>query len=89
MQVVLIYQRTLIHPSLLPKYPGLNTHERALLAGDKLHGTTIHYVTSDLDAGPIITQQSIEIEPDDTIESLTEKIKKLENKIYPETISNL
>ena len=78
-----------IHPSLLPKYPGLNTHERALLAGDKLHGTTIHYVTSDLDAGPIIRQQSIEIEPDDTIESLTEKIKKLENKIYPETISNL
>ena len=78
-----------IHPSLLPKYPGLNTHERVLLAGDKLHGTTIHYVTSDLDAGPIIRQQSIEIEPHDTIESLTEKIKKLENKIYPETISNL
>tara|TARA_Y100000591_G_C21835843_1_gene702437 strand:+ start:257 stop:805 length:549 start_codon:yes stop_codon:yes gene_type:complete len=78
-----------IHPSLLPKYPGLNTHERALLSGDKLHGTTIHYVTSDLDAGPIIRQQSIEIEADDTIESLTEKIKKLENKIYPETISNL
>ena len=78
-----------IHPSLLPKYPGLDTHKKALQAKDKMHGTTIHYVISELDAGPIIRQESFEIELNDTIESLTNKVKEIENKIYPETISNL
>ena len=78
-----------IHPSLLPKYPGLHTHQRALEAGDKVHGSTIHFVTSELDAGPIIRQESFEIEPSDTTESLIKKVKKLEHKIYPETISLL
>ena len=78
-----------IHPSLLPKYPGLHTHERALEAKDKFHGSTIHYVTSELDAGPIIRQETFEIEPSDTTESLIKKVKKLEHKIYPETISLL
>ena len=72
----------------MPKYPGLNTHERALLAGDKLMELQFTMSPLILMLGNI-AQQSIEIEPDDTIESLTEKIKKLENKIYPETISNL
>ena len=78
-----------IHPSLLPKYPGLNTHQRALEAKDKVHGSTIHFVTSELDAGPIIRQESFKIEPFDTTESLTIKVKHLEHKIYPETISSL
>ena len=78
-----------IHPSLLPKYPGLNTHQKVLDSKDKLHGTTIHYVINELDAGPIIRQESFEIELNDTVTSLTDKVKKIENKIYPETISQL
>ena len=78
-----------IHPSLLPKYPGLNTHRRALKAKDRIHGSTIHFVTSELDSGPIIRQESFEIEPSDTEESLINKVKDLEHKIYPETISFL
>ena len=78
-----------IHPSLLPKYPGLDTHKRALENKDKYHGTTIHYVTEELDAGPIIRQERIEIEPNESIESLIERVKSLENKIYPETIGTL
>ena len=78
-----------IHPSLLPKYPGLNTHKRALDSGDKVHGTTIHYVTSELDCGPIIRQEQINIEPNDDENALMERIKKIENLIYPEEISKL
>ena len=78
-----------IHPSLLPKYPGLDTHKRALENKDKYHGTTIQYVTEELDAGPIIRQERIEIEPNESIESLIERVKSLENKIYPETIGTL
>ena len=78
-----------IHPSLLPKYPGLNTHQRVLEAKEEAHGTTIHFVTNELDSGPIIRQESINIEPSDTQESLMKRIKELENKIYPETISQL
>ena len=78
-----------IHPSLLPKYPGLNTHQKALEAKDKYHGTTIHYVINKLDAGPIIRQESFKIELNDTVESLTNRVKEIENRIYPETISKL
>lgn len=78
-----------IHPSLLPKYPGLDTHKRVLESGDKIHGTTIHYVTEELDAGPIIRQESFKIEPSDSEESLISKVKEIENNIYPETISKL
>ena len=78
-----------IHPSLLPKYPGLDTHKKVLEAKDKLHGTTIHYVVDELDAGPIIRQESFEIELNDTVDSLTNKVKEIENRIYPETISKL
>ena len=78
-----------IHPSLLPKYPGMNTHQRALDAGDKYHGTTIHFVSSELDDGPIIRQESFEIEPSDDPISLMNKIKEIEHRIYPETISFL
>lgn len=76
-----------IHPSLLPKYPGLNTHQRALDAGDKQHGTTIHFVTEELDGGPLIKQQSFPIQPNDSADSLFNKVQKLEHKMYPEVIA--
>ena len=72
-----------IHPSLLPKYPGLNTYQRAILAGDEVHGTSVHFVTEQLDGGPVILQASVPITDDDTIESLTRKVQKEEHRIYP------
>ena len=75
-----------IHPSLLPKYPGLNTYERVLAAGDQQHGTTVHFVTADLDAGPIIRQSAVDVAPDDTPETLKQKVQALEHQLYPEVI---
>jgi phosphoribosylglycinamide formyltransferase-1 len=72
-----------IHPSLLPKYPGLNTHERVLKAGDKEHGCTVHWVTSNVDAGPIIAQVSIEVFPTDMPESLATAVLSFENSLLP------
>jgi len=72
-----------IHPSLLPKYAGLNTHARALEAGDSEHGVTIHFVTEDLDGGPVIAQAGIRIRPEDTPESLREKVQAREHELYP------
>lgn len=78
-----------LHPSLLPKYPGLDTHAQAIANGDKAHGTTIHYVTDQLDAGPIIAQAEVKIEPNDTPESLKAKVQQLEHKLLPQTIRKL
>jgi phosphoribosylglycinamide formyltransferase-1 len=75
-----------IHPSLLPKYPGTNTHERVLAAGEKTHGATVHLVTEVLDEGPIIAQESVSVSPDDTAHSLQHKVHALEHNIYPEVI---
>ncbi|MCP3675756.1 MAG: phosphoribosylglycinamide formyltransferase, partial [Gammaproteobacteria bacterium] len=72
--------------SLLPKYPGLHTHQRALDAKDAEHGTSIHFVTEELDGGPIVEQQSFPIEADDSADSLFNKVQKLEHKMYPEVI---
>lgn len=72
-----------IHPSLLPKYPGLNTHQRALEAGDAVHGLSIHFVTAELDGGPIVMQASTSIEPNDKAETLQQKIHQLEHLAYP------
>lgn len=72
-----------IHPSLLPKYPGLDTHKRALESGDTEHGLSIHFVTDELDGGPIILQAKTQITADDTIESLQQKVHTLEHKAYP------
>jgi phosphoribosylglycinamide formyltransferase-1 len=72
-----------IHPSLLPKYPGLHTHQRALDAGDSDSGATVHYVTADLDAGPSIIQASEPILPGDTAETLAARVVELEHAIYP------
>ncbi|NCX24446.1 MAG: phosphoribosylglycinamide formyltransferase [Proteobacteria bacterium] len=74
-----------IHPSLLPKYPGLNTHEKAIKNNDKVHGVSIHYVSSELDDGPLIAQGEITTGKED-VDTLIERIHKLEHKIYPEII---
>ena len=78
-----------IHPSLLPKYKGLNTHQRALDAGDKTHGCTVHHVVPELDAGPIIAQTEIPIQPNDTIQSLENRVLKAEHKLYPHALALL
>ncbi len=72
-----------IHPSLLPKYKGLHTHQRALEAGDSQHGCTVHFVTEELDGGPLLVQGAVSIDPDDTEESLQQKVHKVEHQIYP------
>ncbi|MDG4812509.1 phosphoribosylglycinamide formyltransferase [Hydrogenovibrio sp. 3SP14C1] len=72
-----------IHPSLLPKYPGLNTHQRALDADDKEHGLSIHFVTSELDGGPVILQAKVPITNEDTAETLQKKIQLQEHIAYP------
>lgn len=75
-----------IHPSLLPNYKGLHTHQRVLDAGDQEHGVSVHYVNSDLDGGPIITQSKLKVNPDDTAASLQQRIQVLEHHLYPHTI---
>lgn len=72
-----------VHPSLLPKYTGLNTHQRALEAGEKVHGVSIHFVTEELDGGPVIAQAEVSVSPDDTPESLAEKVQQKEHVLYP------
>jgi phosphoribosylglycinamide formyltransferase-1 len=72
-----------IHPSLLPKYRGLDTHARALAAGDTEHGCTVHEVTAELDGGPILGQARLSIRPGDTPEHLAERVLPLEHQLYP------
>lgn len=75
-----------IHPSLLPKYTGLNTHRRALEAGDRVHGVSIHFVTEELDGGPVVRQAAIDVHPDDTVASLQRRVAEQEHRIYPEVV---
>ncbi|MGM0540945.1 MAG: phosphoribosylglycinamide formyltransferase [Pseudomonadota bacterium] len=75
-----------IHPSLLPKYTGLETHQRALDAGDKEHGLSIHFVTPELDSGPVILQAVVKIDPNETQASLKEKVHQQEHIAYPVVI---
>jgi phosphoribosylglycinamide formyltransferase-1 len=72
-----------IHPSLLPAFPGLHTHERALAAGVKISGCTVHYVVPQMDAGPIIAQAAVAVRPGDTPESLAARILDAEHQLYP------
>ncbi|MGF1910999.1 phosphoribosylglycinamide formyltransferase [Vibrio kasasachensis] len=72
-----------IHPSLLPKYPGLNTYQRAIHAGDEEHGTSVHFVTEQLDGGPVILQAKVPIFDEDTVDTLTERVQNQEHRIYP------
>jgi phosphoribosylglycinamide formyltransferase-1 len=76
-----------IHPSLLPKLKGLNTHARAIADGEKMHGCTVHFVNAEMDEGPIIAQMECEITADDTAETLQEKVHQLEHTLYPEVIN--
>lgn len=72
-----------IHPSLLPNYPGLHTHKRALEAGDAYHGVTVHFVTDQLDGGPPVIQARIAIRAEDNEESLAKRVLQQEHRIYP------
>ena len=75
-----------IHPSLLPKYKGLNTHERAIKNKDKYSGCTVHFVNSKLDSGKIINQRKVKIYKNDTVKTLAKKILTQEHKLYPKAI---
>lgn len=76
-----------IHPSLLPKYPGLDTYRKALANGDKEHGTSVHFVTEKLDAGPIILQAKVPIFAEDKTQDVITRVQKQEHRIYPLVIS--
>ena len=78
-----------IHPSLLPEYPGLNTHQRVLEDKKKIHGVSVHLVTEDLDGGPVIAQDSVYVLPDDTAESLAKRVLEREHIIYPKVVESL
>ncbi len=73
-----------IHPSLLPQYPGLDTHQRAIDAGDQWAGSTVHFVTEELDGGPLVIQGRVPVARDDTARSLAARVLKVEHQIYPE-----
>ena len=78
-----------IHPSLLPKYKGLNTHKRALKNKEKFAGCTVHYVTTKLDSGKIILQKKVKIKKKDTVNSLKKKVLKKEHQLYPSAIRKI
>jgi len=78
-----------IHPSLLPAFPGLATHERALAAGCRVHGCTVHFVTEAMDEGPIIEQEAVRVEQDDTPETLAQRVLEAEHRIYPGALAML
>jgi phosphoribosylglycinamide formyltransferase-1 len=75
-----------IHPSLLPMFPGLKTHERALAEGVKIHGCTVHFVTADLDHGPIVIQAAVPVRVDDTPDTLAARVLAQEHRIYPQAV---
>ena len=75
-----------IHPSLLPEFPGLDTHARALAAGARHHGATVHFVTAETDSGPVVAQSALKVRPDDTAESLAARVLALEHRLYPEAL---
>lgn len=75
-----------IHPSLLPAFPGLNTHRRAIEAGVRIHGCTVHFVTPALDLGPIVIQAAVPVRPDDTEEALAARVLAEEHRIYPQAV---
>ena len=78
-----------VHPSLLPDYPGLNTHKQAVENGDLMHGITVHYVNNQLDGGPIITQGALKIDPAQSEAKLISRIQKIEHAVYPKVIADI
>ncbi len=77
-----------IHPSLLPRYPGLNTHARALQAHDHWHGCSVHYVNEELDGGPVIARGIVPIAEGDTVETLSARVLAVEHQLYPEVVQH-
>ena len=75
-----------VHPSLLPKYRGLHTHRRALEAGEALHGVSVHFVTEELDGGPLVLQAEVPVLPDDSEQTLSARVQQGEHRIYPQAI---
>jgi len=75
-----------IHPSLLPAFPGLDTHRRALAAGVRIHGCTVHFVTPDLDHGPIVIQAAVPVLPGDTEATLAARVLQQEHRVYPQAV---
>jgi phosphoribosylglycinamide formyltransferase-1 len=75
-----------IHPSLLPRHRGLHTHRRALAAGDRMHGTSIHFVTEELDGGPVVLQARLPILPGDDPDSLARRVQAREHEVYPRVV---
>lgn len=75
-----------IHPALLPAFPGLDTHARALVAGVRLHGCTVHFVTPEVDAGPIIAQAAVPVRADDTPDTLAARVLRQEHRLYPRVV---
>jgi phosphoribosylglycinamide formyltransferase-1 len=75
-----------IHPSLLPKYPGLHTHARALEAGDSIHGASVHFVTAQLDGGPVIAQAELPVLADDTPDTLAARLLPLEHRLLAASV---
>lgn len=75
-----------VHPSLLPAFPGLETHQRALTAGVKVHGATVHFVTAELDAGPIIAQAVVPVKDNDTASTLMVRVQQAEHRLYPQAV---
>lgn len=78
-----------IHPSLLPKYRGLDTHSRALAAGEQEHGASVHFVTPELDGGPVIMQGRVPVAAEDTPETLATRVQRVEHRLYPEVVRRL
>ena len=75
-----------IHPSLLPQFKGLHTHRRALEAGMKRHGATVHFVVPEMDSGPIVAQDSVAVREGDTEETLAARVLELEHQLYPRAL---
>ena len=75
-----------VHPSLLPKYPGLNTYQRVLAAGDRFHGATVHFVTEALDAGPVVLQYRVSVAQGDTVDGLSARVQAGEHIIFPRAV---
>src|SRR3989344_345340 len=75
-----------IHPSLLPAFPGLDTHERALQSGAKFHGASVHFVTHEVDGGPVIVQATVPVRPDDSPDTLAARVLAEEHRIFPQAI---
>jgi len=75
-----------IHPSLLPRFRGLHTHQRVLEAGESVHGASVHFVTEELDSGPVVLQAKVSVMPGDDPEQLAARVLKQEHRIYPQAI---